>query len=268
MKFFHQYNNETQIIHNQILYYEPHLHNEIEIISLFCGQASATINGKKYNIEEGDFVIIFPNNIHSYSSGKNIDVGKFIFNPEIVSELGCIFDKMQPNSPIIKKDVLINSGIKELACEIIKNYPQSSEPVKKAYLLLLCGKLLEYCVLEKNSKTDNDTILEIFDYCKQNYHNNITLQNTADSLHISKSTLSKIFSCKLKINFRSYINMLRINEATKLLLKTNMNITEIAYTCGFGCLRSFNRAFQCHIGISPKKYRIKIQSKIPIKTKK
>ena len=82
MFFFHQQNFEPQILHNQKVFYEPHLHDDVEIIIVYQGNFQLLVDQTRYAICSGDAIIIFPNTIHGYSSGENIDVGKFIFDTE------------------------------------------------------------------------------------------------------------------------------------------------------------------------------------------
>lgn len=42
---FYQYNREIQIIHNQRIFFEAHLHREAEIIAMFHGTAEVTVGG-------------------------------------------------------------------------------------------------------------------------------------------------------------------------------------------------------------------------------
>ncbi len=253
MHFFHQYHNTTQIIHNQQILYEPHLHYEIEIIALYKGSAILTVDGNELRMEAGDFLLVFPNTIHSYTTQSNVEVGKFIFSPEALPELKTVFSSMQPRNPVISgraaKDLLA------LSKEILYTYQQSSPPVQKAYLLLLTGKLLDLCEPEKRQQGSRDMIGQVLDYCRTHYSTRLTQRDVAQALHISESHLSHIFCCKMKINFCSYINILRINEACKILAESDKSIIDIAEESGFSSLRSFNRAFLRHRGMTPTEYR-------------
>ena len=255
MSYFHQYHTEPQIIHNQKICFAPHLHNEVEIIALFQGSAALTADGDSYSVDAGDFLVIFPNTIHSYTLEKNVDVGKFIFNPADMPELDSVFKTKRPVSPVIKYDIVSKSGLNTLAKEILLHYKTSSPPVQKAYLLLLAGKLLELCEFKEYKSLNDNIITGIFDYCKNNFRSDITLDDVAKALFVSKSYISHIFCCKLKINFRSYINSLRIKEAALLLRQNNLTITEISEQSGFGSIRTFNRAFLSHMGVTPKMYK-------------
>lgn len=212
-------------------------------------------DGLNYTLSAGDFVIIFPDVVHGYAFEDNVDVGKFIFSPNTVPELERILKNQHPKSPVIKYEKVSKTSLGALAKEILLSYKLSSAPVQKAYLLLLTGKLFELCEFEEHKAASDSIIIKIFDYCRQNFRSDITLTDVADALFVSKSYISHIFCCKLKINFRDYINVLRINEASLLMRRDNITVTEAAQRSGFGSIRTFNRAFFKHMGTTPKEYK-------------
>jgi AraC-like DNA-binding protein len=53
----------------------------------------------------------------------------------------------------------------------------------------------------------------------------------------------------------SFINEVRIGHAKKLLIDSDLNISEIAYASGYESLSNFNRRFQELTGLCPKRYR-------------
>lgn len=251
MNFFHEHHGNTQVIRSQKIQFEPHLHYEIEIIVLFKGSTTAMLNGKEYQVSEGDFVIIFPNIIHNYKEGEGVDVGKIIFSPDKIPELKEIFKAGVPQNPVIKNAVYEVS----LTKEILDSYDGSSSAVQKAYLLLLAGKLIEHIKISPRQSNDFSALNAILDYCQENFKTKLTEKDVAKALHLSDSYLSHIFSGKMGINFCRYVNTLRINEACSLLSGSDTSVTEIAEECGFGSLRSFNRVFFEHQGLTPREYR-------------
>ena len=57
------------------------------------------------------------------------------------------------------------------------------------------------------------------------------------------------------MSYIEYLNKIRINEAQKLLTKTNKRITEIAIETGFNSLTNFGRVFKQISGCSPRQYK-------------
>ena len=109
--------------------------------------------------------------------------------------------------------------------------------------------------LNPRLKTENLTLQNIINYCTLNLSSNLSLDDLAQSLHLSKYYVSYLFNNKLKISFNNYINSLRVNAACDLLAETDKNMVDISQEVGFGSIRSFNRAFTGVMGVTPTVYR-------------
>ena len=92
-------------------------------------------------------------------------------------------------------------------------------------------------------------------YCGENILSNISLNQIAADLHISPNHISSIFSKKLKISLRDYINNLRISKAMHLLTHTEKGVTEIMQECGYTNQSTFNKTFLKISGTTPRQYR-------------
>ena len=255
MEYFHEYFAAPKVLHRRAIAFAPHLHAEIEIIAMRNGNAAVTADGRTYPASRGDFILIFPNVVHSYSVGTDVDAGKFIFSPALIPEMADAFRGRRPISPVIRSADLAGTHLTALADEIIDEFNTASEAVRKAYLLLLTGKLLARCDLEPYKGAMDPIVFRILEYCKVHYREDLTLDRVAQALYVSKSYVSHIFCGKLKINFRSYLNLLRINEAAALLRSSTISATQAATQSGFGSIRTFNRAFLKVMGKTPKAYR-------------
>ena len=71
---------------------------------------------------------------------------------------------------------------------------------------------------------------------------------------------SKRFEQFAGISFSDYLNQKRISHAEKLLIYPNVSTTEVATTCGYKSLSTFNRAFRSIKKISPTEYKGLIRS--------
>lgn len=139
--------------------------------------------------------------------------------------------------------------------EAFNEYNQNGEnSIVICYLTLLFGKLLKQCELKK-SDVSQDSISSILTYCANHYKENVSVADVADALHISRSHISRLFSARINMNFCDYINCLRLVDAANMLGNEDVSITEIAYKSGFSTLRTFNRAFLKHYGVSPSEYK-------------
>jgi len=101
-----------------------------------------------------------------------------------------------------------------------------------------------------------EEIQSALDYIRLNYHNEISLEEIARQVGLSKYYFSHLFSNEIGENFSSYLSQYRLNRASQLLLENNKaNISEIAYKVGFNDPNYFARAFKEKFDLSPSKYR-------------
>lgn len=105
------------------------------------------------------------------------------------------------------------------------------------------------------------TIERVLDYISKAPFNQITLKDTAESMHINPSYLSQLFKQHLNKKFVDYITELRIEESKRLLHNTTLRMSEIAERVGYSDLAYFSNNFKRIVGCSPSEYR-NIKSKI------
>lgn len=92
-------------------------------------------------------------------------------------------------------------------------------------------------------------------YIEEFYASNITLEEIADHIEISKSYLSMLFKQETGINLVAFLNQYRIGQGKKLLTTTNLKIYQIADAIGFGSPYYFSKVFKTMTGMQCKEYR-------------
>jgi AraC-like DNA-binding protein len=94
------------------------------------------------------------------------------------------------------------------------------------------------------------------EYVARNLHDVISLHDLARQAGLSASHLSYLFQKGLGVSFKSFLAIIRIEEAKQLLVeKPHMRITEISFQVGFGDLSHFERMFKRLVGQPPREYR-------------
>lgn len=96
---------------------------------------------------------------------------------------------------------------------------------------------------------------KIINYLEKHLHETVTLHDLADIACLSTSYLSRMFKKEFGMNCISYVNYLKIKEAKRLLLKSDLSIKEIAYTLGYNDANYFARVFKKEIGITASQYK-------------
>ena len=110
-----------------------------------------------------------------------------------------------------------------------------------------------YSTLHKESKKDRLT--EVFQYVKDHYQKDILLHEIAEVANMTPTSFCRMFKTKTKKNFVEYLNEIRVSNACKFLIETDMSISEIAYECGFTTASNFNKLFRKFTGMTPSEYK-------------
>lgn len=119
--------------------------------------------------------------------------------------------------------------------------------------------LLEFALEFRDSKITGrygDIILKAKKYIEEHYTDqNITLTTVAEEVCLSPNHFSTIFSQECKTTFIEYLTDVRIENAKRLLEKTDMKGYDIAYECGFSDPHYFSYIFKKNTGLSPREYK-------------
>ncbi len=236
--------------------YPAHIHDVVEIICPTTGRLTLTIAGQKYQIAAGDIAVVFPYLPHSYDETVDLEGTALIFLPDTIQEFCRTFRTCVPVDPIVPLSaqcgqiVYLNKALNRMSGD-----PEKTHLIL-GHLHLFLSYLLPYMNLDTlQLESHKNLCQQILVYVAEHYTEPLSLESTARALGISRSYLSHFFSQQLKINFRQYINMLRVNQARLLLHDSSISISQVAYMCGYGNERTFHRAFCAMYDQSPSQYR-------------
>lgn len=119
-------------------------------------------------------------------------------------------------------------------------------------------KIVLYYLNSQSSKikrTQNHVVNQAIKFIHLNVNKNISLEDVANYIHISKNHLSFLFSKCLNTSFSEYLNKTRIDLAKTLLMDSSLSILDIAMECGFNSQSYFCSVFKKYENITPKRYR-------------
>ena len=106
------------------------------------------------------------------------------------------------------------------------------------------------------SNDSDDSAQRIIDYIAKQYSNpDLTLQQLAWQVGVGAEKISGVLKIKTNCGYKQYLNTIRLTEAKRLLLSTDLNITDISAKVGYKNVTHFNRIFKQIEGISPRTYR-------------
>ena len=96
-----------------------------------------------------------------------------------------------------------------------------------------------------------DALSKITTYMREHYTEDLKLSDLATLFGYSDAYLSRMFKKYAKVNFKSYLQEIRMAYAYRELMNTDYTISRIAMDNGFADSRAFSKEFRKRYGILP-----------------
>lgn len=110
-------------------------------------------------------------------------------------------------------------------------------------------------VLERDKTRGGDLGEKAVAYVEEHFREPITLKDVAGACYVNAAYLGRCFQKTTGTSFRQYLTNLRMEEAKRLLMRTDKKVYEIAEEAGFGESKYFVMKFTESMGCTPAEYR-------------
>ncbi|MCK9413548.1 MAG: AraC family transcriptional regulator [Prolixibacteraceae bacterium] len=245
--------------------YPWHYHPEYEIIFVEKSYGIRLMGNHIGNFSDGDLMFIGSNLPHVwkndndfYQDNKDLMVDVYVIQfcenalgegffdlPEFI-HIKKLFNHSQQGL-VVKGD---NHG--EIAALIKKVYHTTGIERLVQFLKTVdaIANNTEYELLSSigyaNSITNIDTerINKIMSFLMENYRQDIDMDEIAALVNLNQSSFCRYFKSKTHKTCSQFLNEIRIAHACKLLINSNMSISEICYETGYNNISHFNRQFK------------------------
>ena len=245
MKAFYETRDERVYIGDMTRYpYPLHVHEIVELVRVRRGDCDIQLDGRGYTLGPGDLAIAFPLVPHSYDRmSPDIDGFAAYFPASVIGEFASAFETTLPSNPVLRAEQV--SPDANMAIERLSAMPNGEYcPSRQAYLHLLLANVLSAMVLRPtDALSERDTAARVVRYISEHACESLTLAVAARDLGISESHISHLFSQRFHINFRRFINAIRVDKAIIWMRDPRMTLTTICDRCGYENMRTFRRAF-------------------------
>jgi len=233
--------------HRKDVFCAPHIHHHFEFLYILEGTVDVIIEGKTYILNKNEAAMMMPYEIHEFKTKESSDVFVIGFPAKYISEHKKEFEGKTLKNPVMK----IGSVFREMLNEFVKSAEHDIFQ-RKSIIYKSISAILKDNELIKSSALQSDTFREAILYIMENFKEEITLKKTAEFLGITPVHLSRMFSKKGGKTYSETVNIVRLHEASSLLMNTDLSIGEIAYQAGFGSIRNFNRIFEKYYKCTPR----------------
>lgn len=251
-----------------------HWHREFEINQILKGQGQMILGEEKYIVSEGDIVIAPPNVLHAAYAieGSSFAYDALVFNHSILGTGSNDRSISQYIRPIIagqRKIMMWITAVNERYLEfkkcidVIFTCAKDNKPLSD---LLLKSELLRFFWLLENQEPElvqrdevnihySELIRPALEYMAEHYAETITVEELADTVHLSKSYFMWCFKHATGIGAIEHLTQIRMKSVCEALMNTDQHVAEVAGSCGYDNLSNFNRQFKRMIGCTPIEYR-------------
>ncbi|GAA4317474.1 AraC family transcriptional regulator [Mucilaginibacter gynuensis] len=246
-----------------------HHHNELEIILILEGGGNCFVGNYAGKFTAGDVFLIGANVPHTFkrqddsgASGavlvqfkSNFWGEDFISLPES-AEIKNLFERA-------KCGIKVSDTCKTQLYSIIKALEQQTGFDRIINLccclnLIACDsehQLLSTIDTNNFCSQQRDRLDKVFKFTIEEFTRPIALQEVAAIVSMSIPAFCEYFKKSVKKTYIEFLNEIRLSFACKLLIESELNISEIFLRCGYNTPANFNKQFLRYKGVSPSNFR-------------
>lgn len=253
-----------------------HYHDYAELLFGVSGEATAYVGTEKYPLVSGTMILIRSEVFHDVKATgeeakyivikflpsvlfseeqtvaeyaythlilQSVDGGRIYFSPEETADLplAFLFERLMEewNAQSFGYELALRADVISIILTVMRKWAKDDPAITCAAISeaqgILCNRAIEYIKAHYEDLTEEDCAL---------------------ALSVSPAYLSRVFKKGMGgVSFSAYLIGVKLKEAEKLLLSTDMSMTDIAEAVGFSTVAYFIATFRRRYGVTPAKYR-------------
>ncbi len=239
--------------------------NNFIIHFILEGQGSFCCDGKVFTLSKNNAFIITPQNYVKYGVAPNM---KWTYCWINFSGTDCstLFKQcgFLDQNPVFEFEESDISYLLEMLTKLQEGTYEKNENLFALQIQEMCFHTLQKCAKKFQADTPgtpaaSESIIDAaVSYMQNNLHRSFNISELCKKLNISRTYFSTLFETTLKQSPYQYLQNLRIQRASELLLMDkNLHICEIAEMVGFQSSAQFCKTFRRFTGVKPSEFRSK-----------
>ncbi len=243
-----------------------HWHDYFEM-EFFCeGEGVHILNGGTLSVRKGTIYLLTPADFHTLykkeESGEmqyfNVNFNEYALSPDLIkmiSEYGA------PLSTVVEGEdyEILEKEFRALTEEYESDRPLRDMMMKDMFekIIILFWRALTKKTPEIKRQMPNydSNIRYIVSYLRIHFREHVSLDALAKQVHLTPNYVGDIFRRETGVSFTDYVQRLRLNYATNLLVSSDLSIADISVQSGFHSVSYFIRTFRLVHGKTPLEYR-------------
>ncbi|BFT69955.1 helix-turn-helix domain-containing protein [Paenibacillus sp. P36] len=246
-----------------------HMHDMYELYYLYEGERMYFIRDRSYLILPGDLVLINRRELHATSDSDKLGHARVVINfsdhflESMKSDAPFLLDAFTHAAPVLRLDLPTRRFVEDILGKMIHEAkePQLGQTFALRHflieLLLFTTRFIRQHPVTSPEHVSplHRKISTIVRYINTHFAEILRLEELAERFEISPAYLSRMFKEITGFSLVEYINLVRVQEAQRLLTESKMKVIMIAEQVGFGSLVQFGRVFRQITKTTPLRYR-------------
>jgi AraC-like DNA-binding protein len=256
------------LIDRQRKEFEFHYHDFNKIVIFISGNINYTIEGKSYELQPYDILLVNAGEIHRPSVLDNSAYERIIIyvSPQFLSTFSeeeydlnyCFSRAKQEHSNVLRIHSMEKSKLYQVCQELEHSFSDQAfgkELYQKILFLEFMIQLNRTAILNHinylDSAKDNTKLVQILDYINEHLGEEISIDTLSARFYLSRYYLMHFFKEETGYTIGNYITEKRLLLAKNLVQK-GCSITEACFQSGFKNYSTFSRAFKKAFNTIPK----------------
>ncbi len=247
-----------------------HKHNFYELAVVLRGAGHHLTKAQNLPLRPGSVFLIHPGESHAYEYTEPLTLMNFMFDSQILRPYRKSLRELA-GYPLLfcpaaeRRELCVDSATLAELDILLYAMVQETRQQNSGADLLLISHLLNLLVLllrkscsyVERERFNSDIGIAVV-FMRRNYQKEINLAQLARLVNLSESSFFRKFREEMKTSPMQWLLNLRIRKAMEFLIRSDMNIGEIAAATGFSDSLYFSRQFRKQVGVSPKSYRMQV----------
>ncbi len=245
-----------------------HQHSYFELVYVLRGTATRKMSDAMIPVSAGDYYVANPLSAHGYEDIQDLEVVNCLFLPEYIDRAltDCPSISSLLSNRMLRFGVPVDIPIADRVFHdadgsvrrIMKNMEREYAECRTGYMeMLRCylTQVLVHATRAGETCFPHEAVTRVMEYLKLHYPEPLSLETLSQLVGYTPQYLSSLFSEEVGISIQVFLQRMRIEEACRLLIYTDLSVAEISAAVGYQDTRHFSKVFRRHQTISPREYR-------------
>lgn len=255
-------------------YTNKHWHKNLEIDYIVRGRMWTNLNGADRDLYDGDYIVINSEAVHQTCGKEPEEQVKYLVVLFSYSYIKSYFPDYDRYYLDVDRNEQMRARIRELLKAIVFETENPSEfstfKISCAmnqimmYLFTKCRVLRPSDEISEQNDSEPEYITKAIDFIKENYRERISLEDISSFVGLTPTYFSRYFKATTHKTFKSYLNMIRLENTLVDIQQNGMSETRASLENGFPSVKAFIAVFKNVYKCTPGEYVKKYQEEAPI----